>query len=96
MPVGDILQSGYWAESAEVENVAGLMFQTRAPSTVDKYVCAYGRWREWASLKRHVAIPANPGAICAYLQHLAALSSSKTSVEGAVHTLSWAHTIAGL
>ncbi len=79
-----------------MENVAGLMFQTRAPSTVDKYARAYGRWREWANRKGHAALPADPGAICAYLQHLAASSSSKPSVVGAVHALSWAHTIAGL
>ena len=68
----------------------------RAPSTTKKYLGAYKRWRNWASEHKIPTFPAEPAYLALYLQHLAEVKSSKSAVEEAVNSLTWAHTLAGI
>ena len=68
----------------------------RATSTTKKYLGAYKRWRNWATEHKIQPFPVEPAYLILYLQHLAEVKRSKSAVEEAVNSLSWAHTLAGI
>ena len=72
------------------------LLQSRASSTVKKYLEAFRRWKLWATDHNIVAFPAKPINAALYLQHLAASSGSKAAAEEAVHSLAWIHSLAGI
>ena len=76
------------AASLKITVLAG-----RAPTTTTKYMYAFLRWKHWAELQDE--IPASEVHVALYLQHLGDTTRSRSAVEEAVNSISWAHQLAG-
>lgn len=72
------------------------VLQSRAPSSAKKYVGVFRSWRTWAQEHGIRSFPAEGQYVALYLQHIGDHAQSKAAVEEAVHSLSWAHSLAGL
>ena len=100
-----MLAKGAWEVLAELRNpelkelVASLeatVLASRAPSTVSKYVNAFGRWKQWAQqYEGMVVLPVNEAEFALYLQHLGDTTASRSAVEEAVNGVSWVQQLAG-
>ena len=100
-----MLAKGAWEVVAELRNpelkelVASLeatVLASRAPSTVSKYVNAFGRWKQWAQQYHSmVVLPVNEEEFALYLQHLGDTTASRSAVEEAVNGVSWVKQLAG-
>ena len=87
-------------EDPELQSLASKLpatiLHSRANSTVTKYLCAFRKWKAWASSKGLKAVPVKPHLFALYLQHLSEETDSKASVEEAGNAVSCLHTNAGL
>ena len=72
------------------------MIQNKALSTTKKYLGGFKRWRSWASSHQITAFPVNEVHLALYLQYLGESKGTKSPVEEAVNSVSWAHSMAGL
>ena len=104
------LQSGIWSEAKSladpslrklVPDLLHLQFESKAPSTVQKYRSGWIRWREWADSKIGVSvIPAKPLHIALFISELTAFSiSNNTGIsprESVVYGIKWGHSLAGI
>ena len=72
------------------------ILNSRANSTVKKYLGAYRRWKIWAIPHNLNPVPARPHEFILYLQHLDKVTTSKAAVEEAHNALSWVHASPGL
>ena len=73
------------------------VLQSRADSTVKKYMAAFQRWERWAQARREVTVfPVNEVHLALYLQHLSEQTQSRSAVEEAVNAVSWIHQVSGL
>ena len=70
--------------------------QSRADTTVRKYLGAFQRWKTWAVSHGFTPLPANSSQAALYLQHLGDTTKSKASVEEAFNALAWIHSSSGL
>ena len=79
------------------EALPDTVLHSRADGTTKKYLYAFQRWRQWAGLRREVAVfPVQEVHFALYLQHLGETVQSKSAVEEAVNAVSWVHQISGL
>ena len=102
----DTLTSGVWMELAKLQDpelrrlaeaLPDTVLHSRADGTTKKYLYAFQRWRQWAGLRREVAVfPVQEVHFALYLQHLGETVQSKSAVEEAVNAVSWVHQISGL
>ena len=106
----DVLQSGIWSEANSladpslrelVPDLLHLQFESKAPSTVQKYRSGWIRWREWADSKFGVpVIPAKPLHIALFISDLTAVSISNNTgispIESVVYGIKWGHSLAGI
>ena len=82
----DVLQSGIWSEANSladpslrklVPDLLHLQFESKVPSTVQKYRSGWIRWREWADSMIGVSvIPAKPLHIALFISELTAVCIS--------------------
>ena len=96
-----MLKVGQWCvlaqeNRAHAENLLSIAICSRAESTGNKYQAAFIRWRNFASSKAFVVLPANPGQFIMYLEEVMKSTGSKHSVEEACNAATWIHGIAGL
>ena len=80
---------------ALVRKLPTTILHSRADSTINEYLGAFGRWKTWATSHNLVSIPAKPHEVALYLQHLGDRTQSKSAAE-ACNTLSWIHSSAGI
>ena len=106
----DVLQSGIWSEANSladpslrklVPDLLRLQFESKAPSTVQKYRSGWIRWREWADSKFGVSvIPAKPLHIALFISELTAVSISNNTgispIQSVVYSIKWGHSLAGI
>ena len=103
----DVFKTGVWqqmfctsAKDPELarlaKNVEATVLSSRAAATTKKYTYAYLRWKDWATAKKLVHFPVNEVNLSLYLQHIGETSGSKAAVEAAVHSIAWAHELAGI
>ena len=70
--------------------------QSRADSTVGKYLGAFPRWEAWATKQGFESLPARDYQLVLYLQHLGDSTKSKAAVEEACNALAWVHSASAL
>ena len=106
----DVLQSGIWSEANSladpslrklVPDLLHLQFESKVPSTVQKYRSGWIRWREWADSMIGVSvIPAKPLHIALFISELTAVSISNNTgispIESVVYGIKWGHSLAGI
>ena len=68
---------------------------SRAPSTSSKYFSSYNRWRSWAREYGLTVFPASPFHVAIYLRHLMTEAKTASSLESAVHSITWFHQLGG-
>ena len=66
---------------------------SRAESTVCKYLRAYSRWKGFFQARGVQHFPAQPAQLAIYFEHIA---GSKSAVEEACNAIAWTHEIAGI
>ena len=76
--------------------LASTVLHSRAGSTVQKYLRAYGRWKTWGVAHKLNPIPAEPQKFGLYLQYLRDQTSSKAVIEETCNAVAWVHTTVGL
>ena len=74
----------------------GTVLQSKATSTTNKYLGGFRRWKCWATECKLPVFPAVSTHVALYLQHLGQSKGSKAAAEEAVHSISWAHSLAGM
>ena len=84
-----------------VPDLLHLQFESKAPSTVQKYRSGWIRWREWADSKFGVpVIPAKPLHIALFISELTAVSISNNTgispIESVVYGIKWGHSLASI
>jgi len=62
----------------------------KATSTTRKYLGVFKRWRVWADSHHITTFPVNEVHLAVYLQYLGEIKASKSAVEEAVNSVSWA------
>ena len=82
-----------------VPDLLHLQFESKAPSTMQKYRSGWIRWREWADSKIGVpVIPANTLHIALFIGELTAVSFSNNTgmspIESVVYGIKWGHSLA--
>ena len=106
----DVLQSEIWREANSltdeslrklVPDLLHLQFESKAPSTVQKYKSGWIRWRKWTESKIGVqVIPAKPLHIALFISELTAISVSNNTgispIESVVYSIKWGHSLAGI
>ena len=96
---GDIWDTLNSIESPElrqlVDGLRTTLFQSRANSTVTKYLGAFQRWRKWIESHGVSCFPVSEAHFVLYLQHLGESSESKSAVEEAMNAVSWVQQLAG-
>ena len=97
----ELLKVGQWCvlaqeNRAHAENLLSIAICSREESTGKKYQAAFIRWRNFASSKAFVVLPANPGQFITYLEEVIKSTGSKHSVEEACNAATWIHGIEGL
>lgn len=101
--VADIFHQGIWVEHEDLQDeelielaksLPGIALQGKAPSTLRQYSGSFRRWKTWALQKGLDAFPASPFHIALYLAYLTQKSNTAAPIEQAVHSISWAHSIA--
>ena len=99
-----MLQHGEWSLLGELDDLElirlanqfpATVLQSRAGSSVKKYVGAFNRWKSWASSHHLPTFPAQSHYVALYLQHLTEQMKSKSAAEEAVNALAWVHGLAG-
>ena len=103
--VTDVLSGGVWRtmeglQDPDLKRLATCLPDTilhgRADSTTTKYVRAFTKWRTWAGQKKEVkTFPVDEVHFALYLQYVAESTKSRSAVEEAVNSVSWAHQLAG-
>lgn len=72
------------------------MLHSRAIPSSKKYAGAFKRWKRWAQDHKLPVFPAKEQHVALYLQYIEDSLKSKAAAQEAVHTLKWAHNLAGL
>ena len=98
---GSVWEAMKELQDPELRGLAGELLDTvlhsRADSTTKKYIGAFHRWETWAQAREEVTVlPVREVHLALYLQHVGAVTRSKSAVEEAVHAISWVHQISGL
>ena len=78
------------------ERIQNSVLGSKAPSTTKKYLAAFHRWKQWATSHNIVVFPVKEAFLALYLQSIAETAKSKSAVEEAVNSISWAHQMAGV
>lgn len=98
----DVLKSGPWQcfkelEDPDLKRLAEMLPETvlqfHATSTTKKYLCAFRRWKQWATEHQLNPFPVKEHHLVLYLQHLAEATGSKAAVEEGVYSMTWAHNL---
>ena len=76
------------ADQARIEQA---LRDSRAPNTRAQYLSAWRAWAEWAALNGHVALPADPAAVAAYLAHRTDQGAAASTVRAARAAIGAAH-----
>ena len=101
----DVLATDIWQELASLdspelrklaEGIQNSVLGTKAPSTTKKYLAAFRHWKQWATSHNIVVFPVKEAFLALYLQSIAETAKSKSAVEEAVNSISWAHQMAGV
>ena len=72
------------------------VLNTKAESTMKKYLGACRHWKAWASNHSLEVLPATEHHVAFYLQHVAETLNSRAAVEEAIYALAWIHDLAGV
>lgn len=104
--LSDVFQYGVWKDVVNLEhpdlmNLADRLKSTvlvsRATGTVDGYMRAFNRWKEFASRWGEVtSFPAESLLVALYLQYLLETTSSCSLVDAAFYGIKWVHETTGL
>ena len=104
--VADVFRIGIWSNLVQVEDpflrrlasrLPAIALQSRQEGTVNNYLAAYIRWRDWASAFPEVRhLPADPLYVALYLLHISDSAKTHAPVSLAYYAISWAHRTAGL
>ena len=78
-----------------VEGLHTTLFQSRANSTVTKYLGAFQRWRKWIESHGMCCFPVKEAYFVLYLQHIGDTTKSKSAAEEATNAVSWVQQLAG-
>ena len=101
----DVLTVGPWStlkelQDADLRKLAEALpksvLQSKATSTMRKYLGAFKRWKMWAAEHQLAVFPVEVTHLALYLQHLGESKASKSAVEEAVNGLAWVHSMAGI
>ena len=79
-----------------VEKLPATVLQSRAQSSMKKYIGGFRRWKAWAQEHKLAVFPVEGHYLALYLQHIGDCVESKAAVEEAVNAVAWAHSLAGL
>lgn len=101
----EVFQEGLWKDTSfedpDLQSLSSRLQETvllaRAPGTVNMYVRAFRKWKEFALRKKELSyFPANPMHVAVYLQYVLESTRSSASVDTAFYSIKWAHESAGL
>lgn len=101
----EVFQEGLWKDTSfedpDLQSLSSRLQETvllaRAPGTVNMYVRAFRKWKEFALRKKELSyFPANPMHVAVYLQYVLESTRSNASVDTAFYSIKWAHESAGL
>jgi len=101
----DVFAGGQWSalrdlQDPELQRLAkdlpGVVMHCKATSTTRKYLGVFEQWRVWAASHHITTFPVNEVHLALYLQYLGEIKASKSAVEEAVNSVSWAHSVGGI
>lgn len=81
--------------AADVARIERALHDSRAPNTRAQYRSAWKGWAEWAGLNGHVALPADPAAVAAYLAERIEQGAAASTVRATRAAIGAAHRDAG-
>ncbi|KAK2554890.1 hypothetical protein P5673_023561, partial [Acropora cervicornis] len=103
--ISQVFQEGPWKDTSfedpDLQSLSSRLQETvllaRAPGTVNTYVRAFIKRKEFALRKKELSyFPANPMHVAVYLQYVLESTRSSASVDTAFYCIKWAHESAGL
>ena len=79
-------------------NLIKSVIDSRAKSTVKKYIGCFRRFLNWADKYKEITspLPCTELHVELYLQHLMETANQSSSVESAFYSIKWAHQMAGV
>ena len=101
----DVLATDIWQEIASLdspelmklaEGIQNSVLGSKALSTTKKYLAAFRHWKQWAINHSIAVFPVKEAFLALYLQNIADTAKSKSEVEEAVNSISWAHQMVGV
>ena len=81
--------------AADVARIERALHDSRAANTRAQYRSAWKGWAEWAGLNGHVALPADPAAVAAYLAERTDQGAAASTIRAARAAIGAAHRDAG-
>ena len=99
--VSDVISVGVSKELAHlgdhhVKNILDRAMDSRAESTVCKYLRAYRHWKSFSQVRGIQHFTVQPAHLAIYLEHIADSTGSKSAVEEVCNAIAWIHEIAGI